>query len=304
MDAYQKLLEEYLAYIAKEKGYSANTVRGYRRDLEEFGAFLQKNYEALEIAQIGYREGRYYLAELNKRGLAKSTIARKSAALRQFFTYLKEDEQIEDNTIVLLSTPKKGKRLPKVLSEIDIERFFDDFLSGEEPRDLRDRALFELLYSSGLRVSELVALNVSDVANLAQVQALRIIGKGQKERIVPVGSKAREALDKYLLHARGLLLANGASDEEALFLNQHGGRLTSRGVDYLLEEYFKKGALKYKVGAHVLRHSFATHLLDNGADLRVIQELLGHESLSTTQIYTEVSASHLKAVYHKYHPRA
>lgn len=303
MDEYQKLVQEYLAYISREKGYSANTVRSYGRDLEDFGEFLKKNYADLPLSEIGYREGRYYLADLQKRGLAKSTIGRKSTSLRQFFAYLKEDEQIEDNTISLLQTPKKGKRLPKVLSETDIERFFEDFLNADDPISLRDRALFELLYSSGLRVSELVGLDVKDVANLDSVAVLRIIGKGQKERIVPVGSKAKEAVKRYLEHSRSILAKN-AIDEEALFLNHQGGRLTARGVDYLLEEYFKKGALKYKISAHVLRHSFATHLLDNGADLRVIQELLGHESLSTTQIYTEVSASYLKAVYHKYHPRA
>lgn len=304
MAAYTDLLNEYLAYIEKEKGYSPNTVKSYRRDLEDFGEFLQQNYENLELNEITYQQGRYYLAHLQRKGLAKSTIARKSTAIRQFFAYLKEDEQIEDNTLTLLATPKKAKRLPKVLSEIDIEKFFEDFLKGDDPVSVRDRALFELLYSSGMRVSEVVALNVSDVANLDNVPILRIIGKGQKERLVPVGSKAKEAMERYLMHSRAILAENSADEENALFLNQHGGRLTARGVDYLLDEYFKKGALKYKVSAHVLRHSFATHLLDNGADLRVIQELLGHESLSTTQVYTEVSASHLKAVYHKYHPRA
>lgn len=304
MSNYTDLLNEYLAYIEKEKGYSINTVKSYRRDLADFGEFLQQNYENIELNEITYQQGRYYLAHLQRKGLAKSTIARKSTAIRQFFAYLKEDEQIEDNTLTLLATPKKGKRLPKVLSEMDIEKFFEDFLKDDDPASVRDRALFELLYSSGMRVSEAVALNIGDVANLDKMPVLRIVGKGQKERIVPVGSKAKEAIERYLTHSRAILAENSVDEENALFLNQHGGRLTARGVDYLLDEYFKKGALKYKVSAHVLRHSFATHLLDNGADLRVIQELLGHESLSTTQVYTEVSASHLKAVYHKYHPRA
>lgn len=304
MSNYTDLLNEYLAYIEKEKGYSINTVKSYRRDLEDFGEFLQQSYGDLVIDEITYQQGRYYLAYLQRKGLAKSTIARKSTAIRQFFAYLKEDEQIDDNTLTLLATPKKGKRLPKVLSEMDIEKFFEDFLKDDDPASVRDRALFELLYSSGMRVSEAVTLNISDVANLDKVSVLRIVGKGQKERIVPVGSKAKEAIGRYLAHSRAILAKNSVDEENALFLNQHGGRLTARGVDYLLDEYFKKGTLKYKVSAHVLRHSFATHLLDNGADLRVIQELLGHESLSTTQVYTEVSASHLKAVYHKYHPRA
>ena len=297
------LAEEYLSFLEKEKGYSTNTIRSYRRDLEDFNEFITEYYPHLTIEEIGYPQGRYYLSFLQKKGLAKSTLARKSVSLRSFFKYLKRDEQIEDNTIALLKTPKKGKRLPKVLSEVAVESFFEDFLNGSDPIALRDRAIFELLYSSGLRISELVSLNVSDAADLVKNPILRIIGKGQKERIVPVGKMAREAIHRYLDHSRNILSQRNP-EETALFLNQKGSRLTARGVDFLLEEYFKKGALQYKVSAHVLRHSFATHMLDNGADLKVIQELLGHESLSTTQVYTEVSASRLQQVYHKYHPRA
>ncbi|MBQ5668626.1 MAG: tyrosine-type recombinase/integrase, partial [Peptococcaceae bacterium] len=172
------------------------------------------------------------------------------------------------------------------------------------PAQLRDKAIFELLYSSGLRVSELVDIDVSDIQK--QKGILRIIGKGSKERIVPVGEQAQFAIERYLESGRSLLLKNAKSEdaESALFLNQQGGRLTVRGVQYLLEQYIKKGALKYKVSPHAFRHTFATHLLDNGADLRVIQELLGHESLSTTQVYTEVSRSHLQQIYMKAHPRA
>ena len=303
MNNLAQLSEEYLVFLEKEKGYSPNTIRSYRRDLEDFCTFINEHYPHLSLEEIGYQEGRYYLSYLQKKGLAKSTLARKSVSLRSFFKYLKQDEQIEDNTIALLKTPKKGKRLPKVLSEVAVESFFEDFLAGDDPISLRDRAIFELLYSSGLRISELVALNTADIANLEKNPILRILGKGQKERIVPVGKMAKAALDNYLKHSR-LILSKHNPEEEALFLNQKGGRLTARGVDFLLEQYFKKGALQYKVSAHVLRHSFATHMLDNGADLKVIQELLGHESLSTTQVYTEVSASRLQQVYHKHHPRA
>ena len=303
MNNLAQLSEEYLVFLEKEKGYSPNTIRSYRRDLEDFCTFINERYPNLSLEEIGYQEGRYYLSYLQKKGLAKSTLARKSVSLRSFFKYLKQDEQIEDNTIALLKTPKKGKRLPKVLSEVAVESFFEDFLAGDDPISLRDRAIFELLYSSGLRISELVALNTADIANLKKNPILRILGKGQKERIVPVGKMAKAALDNYLKHSR-LILSKHNPEEEALFLNQKGGRLTARGVDFLLEQYFKKGALQYKVSAHVLRHSFATHMLDNGADLKVIQELLGHESLSTTQVYTEVSAGRLQQVYHKHHPRA
>ena len=303
MNNLAQLSEEYLVFLEKEKGYSPNTIRSYRRDLEDFCTFINERYPNLSLEEIGYQEGRYYLSYLQKKGLAKSTLARKSVSLRSFFKYLKQDEQIEDNTIALLKTPKKGKRLPKVLSEVAVESFFEDFLAGDDPISLRDSAIFELLYSSGLRISELVALNTADIANLKKNPILRILGKGQKERIVPVGKMAKAALDNYLKHSR-LILSKHNPEEEALFLNQKGGRLTARGVDFLLEQYFKKGALQYKVSAHVLRHSFATHMLDNGADLKVIQELLGHESLSTTQVYTEVSAGRLQQVYHKHHPRA
>ena len=177
--------------------------------------------------------------------------------------------------------------------------FLDDFLAGEEPLQLRNKAIFELLYSSGLRVSELVQLDVENVQK--QKGMLRILGKGSKERIVPVGERAQFAIAYYLEHGRPLLVKE---EVQALFLNRQGKRLTTRGVEYILEQYVKQGALKYKVTPHAFRHSFATHLLDNGADLRVIQELLGHESLSTTQIYTEVSASHLQQIYRKAHPRA
>ena len=199
-----------------------------------------------------------------------------------------------------MSAPKKEKHLPSVINEIDITQFLDDFLSGEEPAQLRDKAIFELLYSSGLRVSELVNLDLNTVNK--QKGMLRILGKGNKERVVPIGEQAQCAIARYLESGRPFLVKQ--QEETGLFLNQQGNRLTSRGVEYILEQYIKKGALKYKVTPHAFRHSFATHLLDNGADLRVIQELLGHESLSTTQIYTEVSKSHLQQVYLKTHPRA
>ena len=231
-------------------------------------------------------------------------MSRKTAALKSFFKFLNREGLIEHNPADLLSAPKKEKHLPSVITEIDMIAFLDDHLSGESPDKLRDKAIFELLYSSGLRVSELVDIDVRDIQK--QKGLLRIIGKGSKERIVPVGEQAQAALERYIESARPILLKHAKDNDaqEALFLNQQGGRLTARGVQYILEQYVKKGALKYKVSPHAFRHTFATHLLDNGADLRVIQELLGHESLSTTQVYTEVSRSHLQQIYLKSHPRA
>ncbi len=295
-------LHEYLNWQQNEKGCSAHTIVAYQKDLEQFGQFLEEQHITLE--QLEYRDLRYYMAHLQKeQELKKTTLSRKTAALKSFCKYLNREGWLERNPADLLSAPKKEKHLPTVINEIDMTAFLDDFLSGNEPLHLRDKAIFELLYSSGLRVSELVALNVQTISR--QNGILRIFGKGSKERIVPVGEQAQAALDIYLESGRPLLLKhNSKSDEDALFLNQQGGRLTARGVEYILDQYVKKGALKYKVSPHVFRHSFATHLLDNGADLRVIQELLGHESLSTTQVYTEVSKTHLQQIYRKAHPRA
>lgn len=291
-------LQAFLSWLKDEKAYSAHTITAYQKDLEQFGQFLEQ--QNLPLEQVAYRDLRYYMVSLqNEQNLKKTTLSRKTAAIKSFCKYLHREGCIAHNPAELLSAPKKEKRLPSVISEIDMTVFLDDVLSGGEPAQLRDKAMFELLYSSGLRVSELVALDVQAVEK--QRGMLRIFGKGSKERIVPVGEQAQSAIDQYINFGRPHLLKK---EENALFLNQQGGRLTARGVQYILEQYIKKGALHYKVTPHVFRHSFATHLLDNGADLRVIQELLGHESLSTTQVYTEVSQTHLQQIYRKAHPRA
>ena len=295
---YQFYVQEFINWIQNEKAYADHTVTAYKKDLEQFGQFLEEKHLLLE--QLEYRDLRYYMATLqNKNGFKKTTLGRKTATLKSFFRYLHREGWLPHNPADLLSAPKQEKHLPAVLNVIDITTFLDDVLSGEEPAKLRDKAIFELLYGSGLRVSELVALDVESVTQ--QEGILRIFGKGSKERIVPVGEQAQTAIARYLESGRPFFLKN---EESALFLNHQGGRLTVRGVEYILEQYIKKGALQYKVTPHTFRHTFATHLLDNGADLRVIQELLGHESLSTTQIYTEVSRSHLQQVYRKAHPRA
>ncbi|MBR5319031.1 MAG: tyrosine recombinase XerC [Peptococcaceae bacterium] len=295
---YSFYLQEFLTWLQNEKACSVHTITAYKKDLEQFGQFL--NEQNLELDQLKYRDLRYYMASIQKdQELKKTTLSRKTAALKSFCKFLNREGWMEHNPADLLSSPKKEKHLPSVINEIDMTSFLDDFLLGEEPLQLRNKAIFELLYSSGLRVSELVELDVQSVGK--QKGMLRIFGKGKKERIVPVGEPAQAAIERYLESGRPRLLKK---EEKALFLNQQGGRLTTRGVEYILEQYVKKGALKYKVTPHAFRHTFATHLLDNGADLRVIQELLGHESLSTTQVYTEVSKSHLQQIYRKAHPRA
>lgn len=290
--------QEFLNWLQNEKGSSAHTIRAYQEDLTQFGEYLKA--QGIPLEQLEYHDLRYYMASLQqKQQLKKTTLSRKTSTLKSFCKFLHREGLLEHNPADLLSTPKKEKRLPTVINEVDMIAFLDDFLAGEEPLQLRNKAIFELLYSSGLRVSELVQLDVENVQK--QKGILRILGKGSKERIVPVGEQAQSAITYYLEHGRPLLVKEEA---QALFLNRQGTRLTTRGVEYILEQYVKQGALKYKVTPHAFRHSFATHLLDNGADLRVIQELLGHESLSTTQIYTEVSASHLQQIYRKAHPRA
>ena len=290
--------QEFLNWLQNEKGSSVHTIRAYQEDLTQFGEYLKA--QGIPLEQLEYHDLRYYMASLQqKQQLKKTTLSRKTSTLKSFCKFLHREGLLEHNPADLLSTPKKEKRLPTVINEVDMTAFLDDFLVGEEPLQLRNKAIFELLYSSGLRVSELVQLDVENVQK--QKGILRILGKGSKERIVPVGEQAQSAITYYLEHGRPLLVKEEA---QALFLNRQGTRLTTRGVEYILEQYVKQGALKYKVTPHAFRHSFATHLLDNGADLRVIQELLGHESLSTTQIYTEVSASHLQQIYRKAHPRA
>ncbi len=290
--------QEFLNWLQNEKGSSAHTIRAYQEDLAQFGEYLKA--QRIPLEQLEYHDLRYYMASLQqKQQLKKTTLSRKTSTLKSFCKFLHREGILEHNPADLLSTPKKEKRLPTVINEVDMTAFLDDFLAGEEPLQLRNKAIFELLYSSGLRVSELVQLDVENVQK--QKGMLRILGKGSKERIVPVGEQAQFAIAYYLEHGRPLLVKE---EVQALFLNRQGKRLTTRGVEYILEQYVKQGALKYKVTPHAFRHSFATHLLDNGADLRVIQELLGHESLSTTQIYTEVSASHLQQIYRKAHPRA
>lgn len=291
-------IHAFLTYLQIEKGYAANTITAYRKDLEQFSQFLHK-YQ-LQVHQVEYRDLRYFLVYLQNMKMGKATLNRKTAAIKSFFKFLQQEDYVAHNTSDLLSAPKKEKHLPVVMSELDLQQFLDQSFSDKEPLTLRNKAIFELLYSSGLRVSELVGLDVDDIQKRPGI--LRITGKGGKERIVPVGELAQRAITEYLLHARPILDQKRLM--EPLFLNHQGERLTARGVEYILDQYIKQGAIHYKVSPHTFRHSFATHMLDNGADLRVIQELLGHESLSTTQIYTEVSKARIQHIYLKAHPRA
>jgi len=292
----QGWIDRFQHYLAVERNVSMHTCAAYRRDLGEFRTFLASHggAAAADLQRIDHLLLRRYLAELHKRN-QRTSIARKLSALRTFFRYLVREGALPANPAEGVATPKRNRYLPKTLSVDEatalLERGHSSTLLA-----LRDRAILELLYSSGLRVSELTGLNVGGLD--LREQLVRVLGKGRKERIVPVGRKAREALSVYL-EARGAV-----ADDQPLFINHRGGRLTPRSVQRHLKVHLLKAGVLKDISPHALRHSFATHLLDGGADLRAIQELLGHASLSTTQRYTQVSVDQLMAVYDKAHPRS
>jgi len=285
--------DQFLLYLQGEKNASPHTVKNYGVDLAEF-IIVTGEKTAREVDYIAIRK---FLAHLKEKGYSKSTISRKLACLRSFFKFLTRENVVANNPAVGIATPKREKKLPSFLEVQEIENILDA-AAGASLSSKRDRALLETLYSSGIRVSELVGLNVEDTDVLGGV--LRIRGKGKKERMVPIGRKAQEAIREYM-EKRG---NDYGKDGGALFLNKNSTRLTDRSVRRILIKYVRKASLHKDVSPHTLRHSFATHLLDRGADLRSVQELLGHESLSTTQIYTHVTTKRLKEVYEKVHPRA
>ena len=292
----QEWIDRFAIFLADERNLSPHTRAAYLRDLAEFRSFLAGHggCDKKDLARLDNFLLRRYLAELHKRN-QRSSIARKLSALRTFFRYLVREGLLERNPAEGLATPKLNRYLPKTLS-VDEAATLMERGYGNRLLDLRDRAIFELFYSSGLRISELTGLDVGSVD--LREKMVRVLGKGRKERIVPVGRKAHEALMTYL-GERGM-----PAEDQALFVNARGGRLTPRSIQrHLKTRLIRSGVLK-DIGPHALRHSFATHLLDGGADLRAIQELLGHASLSTTQKYTQVSVDQLMAVYDRAHPRS
>jgi integrase/recombinase XerC len=305
----------FLGYLKGNLNASPQTVRCYGTDLKEFEAFLKTGPFAGRVpplAAIDHRTVRAYLSFLHDRGLGRSTVARKLASLRSFFRHWVRQGAIRTNPASLVATPRMEKRIPRPLTEAEIGALLDGAF-GSTALDRRDRAILELLYASGVRVAELVGADTGDLdlGGLSGDGMLRVMGKGRKERLVPVGTKAVGALRSYFA-LRGDLLAHRdfagrgrrGADRDAVFLNSRGGRLTDRSVRRILNRRLLETALARKVSPHTLRHSFATHMLNAGADLRSIQELLGHASLSTTQRYTTVETRRLIEVYRKAHPRA
>lgn len=286
-------IARFLVYLQAEKNSSEHTVKNYSIDLRNFFSFMKD----VSIEKIDYLEIRRFLASLNEKGFSKSSISRKLACLRSFFKFLVRENHLKENPAASISTPKKDKKLPLFLEEKEVANLLDA-PQAESKIEKRDKAILELLYSSGIRVSELVGLNVEDVDFFGEV--LRVRGKGKKERLVPAGSKALNAIRDYLVF-RG---DGHGTSRGPLFLNKGKTRLTDRSVRRIVLKYAQRIALNKNISPHVLRHTFATHMLDRGADLRSVQELLGHENLSTTQIYTHVTTKRLKEAYDNAHPRA
>jgi integrase/recombinase XerC len=314
---YERAVAEFLAYLQDQRRVSDQTVRAYRSDLEQFGRFLATGTVASEGGErrgeapadggrrappperIDVLAVRGFVARLSREGLEKSSIARKLSAVRSFLSHRVREGRLGANAAESVTAPRVRRSLPRDLTVDEMFNLLDRIEGGDEV-SLRDRAILELLYASGLRVGELVSLDLDDVDLSASM--LRVLGKGSKERMVPFGRKALAALRAWLA-AAGALRAR-APDPGAVFLNQRGGRLTDRSVRRILDRRIHEAAIQAHVSPHALRHSFATHLLGAGADLRAIQELLGHASLSTTQRYTHVSPDALMRVYDQAHPRA
>ena len=282
-------IDNFLRYLDLQKGASAHTLRAYKKDLEEFAGFVKKGPEEVEMIDV-----RGFVAQQIKNGLNKTTAGRRLAAVRSFLKYLHREGYIKANPAKLVSTPKAQKLLPKFLT-VD-----ETFSLIEQPRGIgfmraRDRAILELLYSSGLRVSEIAGLTLEDINTREGL--VKVKGKGKKERILPVGSKAVDAIKSYLVEKMLLKRRN-----KAVFLNRRGEKLSDRGIRRIVVKYAKQAGISGSIGPHTIRHTFASHLLQSGADLRVIQELLGHASLSTTQKYTHLDITHLMDIYDKAHP--
>lgn len=286
MDRY---VEKFVRYLEIERNYSPHTVMNYRLDLADFGKFLG---EAL-IEKVDYLFLRKYLAALKEKKLGSASIMRRLSALRSFFRFLNREGFLKTNPMSGMSSPKRQKRLPSFLTEEEVVRLIESAIPRDE-RSRRDRAILETFYSTGIRISELVGLSVDDMDFISGVAKVK--GKGKKERIVPIGEVALKTLKEYLKARR--------KKSDALFLNKNGRRISDRGVRDIVEKYIRLASIKQGISAHTLRHSFATHLLNRGADLRSVQELLGHANLSTTQIYTHLTTEKLKQVYDKAHPRA
>jgi integrase/recombinase XerC len=295
-------VEAFAAWLTNVRSLSPHTVTAYVKDVRQFAAWVRSDRgRELPPAEVDHALLRSFLGTLRRRGYASGTVARKLASLRAFFRYLQRAGVIDEDPATLLRSPRSTQRLPVFVSP---EEMIAALVApeGDSLQAVRDRAILEFLYSTGVRLSELTGLDVKDVD--LRDRSVRVRGKGRKERITPVGGPAIAALEEYLKTRAELVRTKEGADGKALWLNRSGGRLSGRSIQTMVRRYLREVSEREKVSPHVIRHTFATHLLNGGADLRAVQELLGHESLSTTQVYTHLTTDRLKQVYRQAHPRA
>ncbi len=294
-------LETFINYLAVERGLSTHTLSAYSNDLNALVSFMtEKDRETQTWKQVQESDLRAYLDDLDDRGYSTATKSRKIASTKSFFRFLKEEQLIEENPMSGVRQPRAGQSLPKALSIDEVDRLLDARSDSDTTEEARDMTMVELMYAAGLRVSELVGLNIRDVD--LDAGTVRTIGKGSKERVIPIYDTAVDSIAEYITYSRPE--HSRSESEEALFLNRRGGRLTRQAYWLRLNKLAIKAGISSKITPHMLRHSFATHLLHGGASLRHVQELLGHSSIATTQIYTHLSDDHVRSEYAKAHPRA
>lgn len=291
------VLNKFVIYLKDEKNYSDYTITNYSIDIEEFYVFLKKE-NITRLQDVDYKVLRKYLNYMTENKYSNKTISRKLSSLRTFFKYLVKKEIINDNPMILISNPKEEKKLPKYLNYGEIEKILE-IPNKETTLGLRNACILEILYSTGIRVSELVNLKINDIDFYNK--KIRVLGKGNKERIVLFGNRCEHLLERYIKESRVVL---NKKKMEYLFLNNLGQNISVRSIENIIDKIEKEACLKFSISPHVFRHTFATHLLDNGADLNSVKELLGHENLNTTAIYTHVSNERLRKVYLDCHPRA
>jgi integrase/recombinase XerD len=297
--AMKDLIEEFLNYLSVERGLSDNTINAYRRDLYKYAKYLEEGRKRLHFDEVDKSDIRDYMMIQKEKGLSANSVSRNLVAIKVLHRFLVRDKYIKEDVSSILESPKLWKHLPQILSLSEIEQML------EKPNlrnwmGIRDKAVLELMYATGVRVSELVNLEVGNI-NL-EVGFIKCIGKGNKERVIPLGRKAQEALRRYITKTRPRLLKTDSANKY-LFLSRLGKKISRQSFWKIIKKYALLAGIKKDITPHTLRHSFATHLLERGADLRIVQEMLGHADISTTQIYTHVDKERLKSIHHKYHPR-
>jgi len=295
----EALIEQFRSFLANERGLAYNTLESYTRDIRQFCKYLNGWHAGESLLAVRRGTIVAYMIFMERSGKSVATVARRLSALRCFYQWMHREGLVSEDPTVDLEAPRLQKKLPRVMSVAEVERLLEQ-PDPSTPIGLRDRAMLELLYATGVRVSEIVYLDTQDVN--WELSYIRCRGKGGKERVVPFGSVAQLWLERYLRHARPRLARSG--HDPALFLNHQGKRLTRQGFWKIVKKYARQAGISRAIAPHSLRHSFATHLLENGADLRAVQEMLGHADISTTQIYTHITRTRLREVYARAHPRA